>query len=202
MGINEALVAANPNEVRAHLDLASACGNLGMTLADGGDMVGAIQNWRNSLANAEPVAAADPKNARAQVVLALAENQLGLLLAKAGQTSDLNYELKALEIRKKLFEDDPKNKGRQEAVAVSYATLGDTEEILASRSHMSASKQARHWREARSWYQQALQSYVSLRSQAALRGGEAGEPDRMAQEIAKCDAMLRKTQSSVASTTH
>ncbi len=198
VGINEAMVAAIPNEVRGHLDMASAYGDLGMTLADGGDLVGAIQNWRKSLANAEPVSAADPNNARAQVALALAENQLGLLLAKAGQTSDVDYGLKALEIRKKLFKDDPKNKGRQEAVAVSYATLGDTEEIFASRPHVSASEQARHWREARSWYQQALQSYQSLRSEAALRGEEAGEPDRIAQELAKCDAVLGKTHRSVA----
>jgi non-specific serine/threonine protein kinase/serine/threonine-protein kinase len=201
VGINESLVAANPNDVRAHLDLASAYGNLGMTLADGADLVGAIQNWRKSLANAEPVAAADPNNARAHVALALAENQLGLLLAKNGLTSELSYELNALEIRKNLFKDDPKNKGRQEAVALSYATLGDTEEILASRPDVPASRRAQHWREARSWYRQALQSYLSLRSQAALRGEEAGEPDRIAQEIAKCDAKLRKTPSSVASVT-
>jgi serine/threonine protein kinase len=201
VGIGEALVAANPNEVRAHLDLASAYGNLGMTLADGGDLVGAIQNWHKSLANAEPVAAADPNNARAHVALALAENQLGLVMAKAGQTSDLSYELKALEIRKKLSEDDPKNKGRQEAVALSYATLGDTEQILASRPHMPASQQSRHWREARSWYQQALQRYQSLRSEAALRGEQAGEPDRIARQIAKCDAALGKPPSAVASAT-
>jgi len=199
VNINEALVAANPNEVRAHLDLASAYGNLGMTLADGGEPAGAIENWRKSLANAEPVVTADSNNARARVALALAENQLGLLLAKTGQTSDLNYELKALEIRKKLFEDDPKNLGRQEAVAVSYATLGDTEEIFAARTHMPVGMQVKHWREARSWYQQALQSYLSLRSQTALRGEDAGQPGRMAQEISKSDTMLRKAQSPVAS---
>jgi hypothetical protein len=172
-----------------------------MTMADGGDPAGAIQNWRKSLANAEPVVAADPNNARARVALALAENQLGLLLAKTGQTRDLNYELKALEIRKKLFEDDPKNLGRQEAIAVSYATLGDAEEIFAARAHMPAGKQVQHWREARSWYQQALQSYLALRSQTALRGEDAGQPDRMAREISKCDTMLRKARTPVASET-
>jgi tetratricopeptide (TPR) repeat protein len=194
-----AVPQANPNEVRAHLDLASAYGSLGITLADGGDPARAIENWRKSLANAEPVVTADSNNARARVALALAENQLGLLLAKTGQTSNLNYELKALEIREKLFEDDPKNMGRQEAVAVSYATLGDAEEIFAARSHIGVGKQVQHWREARSWYQQALQSYLSLRSQTALRGEDAGQPGRMAQEISKCDAMLRKMQSPVAS---
>jgi serine/threonine protein kinase/tetratricopeptide (TPR) repeat protein len=192
LGINEGLVAANPNEVRVRLDLASAYGDLGTTLADGGDPVAAIPNWRKALANAESVSAADASNARASVVQALAENQLGLLLAKTGQASGLEYEIKALEIRRKLFADDPNNKGRQEAVAVSYATLGDTEQIVASRPHTSASYSSRHWRQARSWYEQAQQSYQSLRSAAALRGEEAGEPDRIAQEIAKCDANLRK----------
>jgi hypothetical protein len=98
-----------------------------------------------------------------------------------------------------LAEDDPKNKGRQEAVTLSYATLGDTEQILASRPHMTASQQSRHWREARSWYQQALQSYRALRSEGALRGEEAGEPERVAQQIDRCDAALRKTPNSVSS---
>jgi len=198
VGINEALVAANPNEVRARLDLAAAYSDLGTTLADGADPVAALQIWRKSLANAESVSAADVNNARAHVAQALAENQLGLLLTKTGQSGGLDYELKALEIRKKLFTDDPKNKGRQEAVALSYATLGDTEQILALRPRTRRSQQLRHWSQARSWYSQASESYQSLRSGGALRGEEAGEPGRIAQEIAKCDAVLGKKQSPVA----
>jgi len=189
--INEGLAAANPNEVRAQLDLSAAYGDLGMTLADGGDLAAAIQNWSKALAIARPVAAADPNNARAHVVLALDENQLGLMLAKAGQDGALSHELNALEIRKKLSSADPSNKGRQEAVAVSYATLGDTEEVLAQRPRMAAGQKARHWREARSWYKQALDIYNLLRSQSALRGEEKAQPEKMAQEIEKCEAMLR-----------
>ena len=192
VGINEALVAGNPNEVRARLDLAAAYSDLGMTLADGGDLITAIQTWRKALASAESVSAADAKNARAHVAQALAENQLGLLLAKTGQPSGLDYELKALEIRQKLLADDPKNKGRQEAVAVSYATLGDTEEILAVRLHTPANQQSRHWQQARSWYAQALQGYQSLLSESALRGEERGEPNRITKELVKCDAKLGK----------
>jgi len=198
VGINEAMLAANPNEVRARLDLSAAYSDLGTILADGGDLAAAILTWRKALANAESVSSADASNARAHVAQALAENQLGLLLTKAGQSGGLDYELKALEIRKKLFTDDPKNKGRQEAVALSYATLGDSEQILAMRPHTLKNQQVRHWSQARSWYEQASESYQSLRSAAALRGEEAGEPDRIAQEIAKCDTMLRKSHGPVA----
>jgi eukaryotic-like serine/threonine-protein kinase len=192
VGINEALEAGNPNEVRTRLDLAAAYSDLGTTLADGGDLLTAIQTWRKALASAESVSSADAKNARAHVAQALAENQLGLLLAKTGQPSGLDHELKALEIRQKLLADDPKNKGRQEAVAVSYGTLGDTEEILALRPHTPANLQSRHWRQARSWYAQALQGYQSLLSESALRGEERGEPARITKELAKCDARLGK----------
>jgi len=198
VSINEGVAAANPNEVRTQLDLSAAYGNLGMTLADTGDLAGAIQNWRKALASAEPVANADPNNARAHVVLALAENQLGLMLAKAGQRGSLSHELKALEIRKKLSVADPNNKGRQEAIALSYATLGDTEEILAATTGTAGSQKARHWHEALSWYKQALQSYQLLRSQSALRGEEKAQPERMAQEIQKCDAMLRGKSAALA----
>ena len=197
VGINEALTKETPNDVRARLDLSSAYGDLGMTLADGGGLEQAIPYWRKALACAEPVAAADPNNARALVALALTENQLGLVLAKAGKSSDLNYELKALAIRKKLSEADPKNKGRQEAVAISYATLADTEEILASRRGTPPSQKAGHWRAARNWYQQALQIYNVLRAQAALRGEDAEQPDRMAREIQKCTSMLGEAQNQI-----
>jgi hypothetical protein len=138
------------------------------------------------------VAEADPNNARAQVGVAVDNNQLGLMLAKAGKPGELQHELRALEIRKKLAAADPKNRGRQEAIAISYETLGDTEEILASRPNLPSGQRRRHWRGARSWYQQALQGLNALRSQSALRGGNASEPDRVAREIEKCDTMLRK----------
>jgi len=191
VSINEGVAAANANEVRTQLDLSAAYGNLGMTLADTGDLAGAIQNRRRALASAGPVADADPNNARAHVLLALAENQFGLMLAKAGQNDGLSQELKALEIRKKLSLADPNNKGRQEAITLSYATLGDTEEILAAKAGMTAEQKARHWHEAISWYKQALQSYNLLRSQSALRGEEKAQPERMSEEIQKCEAKLR-----------
>ena len=191
VAIDEGMAVANPNEVRTQLDLSAAYGDLGMTLADTGDLAGAMQNWRKALASADPVAEADPNNARAHVALALAENQLGLMLAKAGQDGSVSHELKALEIRRKLSLADPNNKGRQESIALSYATLGDTEEILGARAGGAAGQKARHWRDALSWYKQALQSYELLRSQSALRGEEKTQPERMAQEIEKCEAMLR-----------
>jgi hypothetical protein len=108
------------------------------------------------------------------------------------ETDNLQDELKGLEIRKSLYAADAGNKGRQEAVANSYRTLGDTEVILASRPHEPAGKQAAHWREARSWYKLAQEIYLSLRSDGALRGEDAGEPDRMSREIAKCNDALEK----------
>jgi len=108
------------------------------------------------------------------------------------ETDNLQDELKGLEIRKSLYAADAGNKGRQEAVANSYRTLGDTEVILASRPREPAGKQAVHWREARSWYRQALQIYLSLRGDGALRGENAGEPERISREIARCDDALEK----------
>jgi serine/threonine protein kinase len=193
--LDEHVAATNPSEVRTQLDLAVSYCDLGTTLRDSGDLEAAIQNLRRALAISERVANADPNNARAQVVLAVDNNQLGLTLAKAGQSGELRFELKALEIRKKLWLADPKNKGRQEAVAFSYATLGDTEEILAARSGTRAKQKPKHWRQALSWYRQALQSYSQLRSQSALRGEDAAEPDRVEREIQKCEVMVQVQES-------
>jgi len=66
--------------------------------------------------------------------------------------------------------------------------LGDAEVVLASKR--SRVVQLQHWRAARSWYKQALDIFTGLRSQGALRGEDASEPDTIAKALVKCDVAL------------
>jgi serine/threonine protein kinase/tetratricopeptide (TPR) repeat protein len=188
----ERLASAYPDDVRGRFEQILSYSILGAVLADQENLPASLEAWRRAVEINEAVARADPNDARSQVTLAAAYDQLGFVLAKLNKTDDLQGELRGLEIRKKLYAADPGNKGRQEAVANSYRTLGDTEVIFASSPRLSASKRVAHWREARSWYTLALQIYLSLRSDGALRGEDTGEPDRIAQELAKCSAALER----------
>jgi tetratricopeptide (TPR) repeat protein len=195
VGINEHVATSNPNDVRARLDLAMGYGDLGTVLSDEGDLDRSLQCWRKALALSEAVADADHSDARAQVSLALADNRLGWLLAKTGRTADTDYGLRGLAIRKRLYDADPLNGGRKEAVAISFATLGDTEVILAQSPGIPPGKRIGHWRGARAWYAQAMEAFGDLRAHGTLRGEDSGEPDRIARELTRCDAALGNTRS-------
>jgi tRNA A-37 threonylcarbamoyl transferase component Bud32/tetratricopeptide (TPR) repeat protein len=186
------LATAYPDDVRGRFEQILSYSVLGAVLADQDSLPASLEAWRRAVAINEAVATTDPNDARSRVTLAAAYDQLGFVRAKLNETDNLQDELKGLEIRKSLYAADAGNKGRQEAVANSYRTLGDTEVMFASRPHEPAGKQAAHWREARSWYGLALQIYLSLRSDQALRGENAAEPERISREIARCDDALEK----------
>ncbi len=188
--VSRRLASSNANDARIQLDPYFSYSNLGMVLLDRGDLAGSLANWRKALVASEAIAAADPRDMRALGTMATAYQRVGWLLVKLGQASDVQYGLKALELRKRECAADPKNKGRQEALADCYAMLGETEVMLASRPRVA--KPADHWRAARSFYKQAQQIVVQLRTQGALRGEDPETPERIAGEIGKCDAALQK----------
>jgi serine/threonine protein kinase len=200
--LSEKLASEYPDDVRSRFQPVVSQHFLGKVLFDQGDLEGSLKHWRKAVELGEALVAIDPKDFRSQEELANADNQLGLVLVKTGKTSGLHYELKALEMYKKFYASDPADKRKQELLASSFATLGDTEALVASRTNLDSSQNHRHWQQARSWYQQALQTLLELRSQGALRGEEAGEPDRVAREIAKCDSVLTRLKAQGAPKSH
>ena len=188
--ITEELAAANPNDIRSRLDVSLGYGDLARALTYQGELPAALETWRKAMAISKAVLAQDPNDARAQVALGSIWERAGWLLAKTSNSTDLQYELKSLEIRKKTASADPANLGRQEALASSYSTLGDVEVIFASRPSIAANQRNEYWRLAASWYKQALDILLRLRAAAALRGSDSAEPDRIAKEIARCESAL------------
>jgi hypothetical protein len=50
--------------------------------------------------------------------------------------------------------------------------------------------------EARSWYRRSRAGFLEIRDRGALTRDEAGQPEEMARQIAKCDAAMMKLQGS------
>jgi hypothetical protein len=48
-----------------------------------------------------------------------------------------------------------------------------------------------HWQAARDAYQKSLDIYQDMKSKGTLNGADAGKPDELAKDIAKCDAALK-----------
>lgn len=69
----------------------------------------------------------------------------------------------------------------------AYSQIAGAHVVLASRPNLHHAQQIEHWREARSWYQKSLAVWLDLKYQGKLGGEEVGEPERLPQEITKCD---------------
>jgi tetratricopeptide (TPR) repeat protein len=192
--ISEALVAAHPDNVGARFDLGASYAHMGGLLFASEEFGKSLETWRKALVIHQAAAEADPNDSRAQMSLAAALNRVGWLLVKTDSASDVQYIRKGLEIREKLYAAEPANPRRKDVLANSYATLGEAEVMLASRLRLSLANRIRHWREARSWYKRALEIWTPLNAAGLLRADDAGEPDRITREIAKCDAALTKAK--------
>jgi serine/threonine protein kinase len=190
--IYEELASAHPNDIRAQLDLCSAYQYQANLLYEARNFEKSLQVWSKALVIARSAVAADVKDSRAKLSLASVLNSLGWLMVKAGKTTDIEYIREGLEIRHKLYAAEPANPRRRDTVANSYAQLGDAEAILSTNPRVPPAQRIAHWKEARSWYQLALEIYSDLKVKGALRGKDSAEPDRIAREIAKCDAVLSK----------
>jgi len=75
------------------------------------------------------------------------------------------------------------------AVAEAYSRL-------ASQPGIPGTSRITSWRQARSWYQKSLDIWLLQKKKALLTRWNAIEPDRIANEIARCDAALAKLNAS------
>jgi tRNA G46 methylase TrmB len=81
---------------------------------------------------------------------------------------------------------DKENVQARRDLASSYLRLGE-----ASLKKAGQSRQATDWQQARQWLQRSLDEWQSLKQRGALSKKDDGEGDKIAREIAKCDAALR-----------
>jgi hypothetical protein len=75
-------------------------------------------------------------------------------------------------------------------LARSYSNLGNVYAVLASKS--PGNQRIENWREARSNYQKSLDILSDMRNRGTLPASESGEPEKIAAEIARCDAALKR----------
>jgi hypothetical protein len=70
--------------------------------------------------------------------------------------------------------------------------LAEVYSRLAEQSRGPDASKIKNWRDARAWYQKSLDTWLLLQQKAPLGKFDAAQPDKIASEIAKCDASLAK----------
>ncbi len=193
IALDEARSAADPTDAAARIDLSYSYGAMSICLSKSDDFDGALFVYRKAFAIRQTLSNADPKNVKARAAVARAYLRIGeIFQLKADSRAAAENYRKALEIEETLSKSDPFNEAARERVAVVLDHEAAVETSLAAAPATSSESRAGHWREGRSLYLRSLDIWQDLSRRGVLRGGSAGEPGRVAHQIALCEEALKR----------
>lgn len=166
---------------------------MGRMLTQLGNKKEASENFQKALAIAKRLASADPQNAQASSDLSACYESIGDSDVASGEiVRALESYRQAITIQEQLSAKDPENAEARAELASSYARLGQAYIAVASNAKTPLANRAERWREARSWLQKSVKLWATMRENGTLPGSKASEPDKIADQIARCDGEIEK----------
>jgi serine/threonine protein kinase len=182
--ILEQVTASSPTNATLREFLGQGYGAVSALLEKQGDLVQALTYARKSRQVFAELRAGDPTDHLARINIALTDLSVAELLLKLGRTRDSLSKLRSVI---PLFEAiESKNRFETAGQAEAESTLGGAYLRMAAGDRSEGQK-TEHLLAARSWFEKGL---------ATLRGGGSASPsdmtneDRIAEELAKCNAAL------------
>lgn len=183
-------------------DLASVHGRMGEVQEAAppeglGDAVGALASYRRALDVQRTLARIEPRNPGFQRGLTVGLSRIGNLLRGTGQFAEaLASYRESLRISEAMAEAEPEQAQPQRDLAAACYKLGQLAAQLAADSTLSRGRRLECWQEARSQQRRALDLIGRMRQRGLLPAADAGIPDLLAAEIARCDAALAQLRAS------
>jgi eukaryotic-like serine/threonine-protein kinase len=193
LAIFERMSAADPNDANIAKDLAIMHQNMGVSLTKAKDYAGASEHYRTSVRILEELAAKNPTDAELQMRKEWGYYRLSDVQSLAG---DVAHAIENAQHARSGFEAlvaaNAENSTAAKYLAVVYTQLGKCHALLATASGTTSTQRINHWREARDFYQKSRNIYQDMKSRGTLSAADAGKPDEVAREIAKCEAASSK----------
>jgi non-specific serine/threonine protein kinase/serine/threonine-protein kinase len=188
--IERALIASHLDNASMRLDISYTLSDLALIHRKSKDYPGALKFGRESLAIREELCAADPKDQRARSALAAIYSRMANIMFDSEDFEGaLKHFRRSLEIKEaKISESSPADKA---SILDDYCYIGQTHAAAAASASMGAVERRRHWQDARSAFQRALDMNRDLVKQSVRISGQCG-PDELTRQIARCEAELRK----------
>lgn len=167
---------------------------VGYYLAEKGLRAQALPHFQAALVGYQKLTAADAHDALAMRYLGKCYMSLGTALAAEGKGAQgIQSARKAIQIFETLAAADQADTFfKPTELAYARSALAESYSRLAERSRGSEASKIKNWREARAWYRRSLDTWLLLQKKAPLGKFDAAQPDKIAIEIAKCDAALAK----------
>jgi len=187
-------VKADPQNATLRQFLLQAEYWVGYYLAEKGLPAQALPHFQTALAGYQALTSADAHDALAMRYLSRCYWSVGRALAGTGKAAlGIQPARKALQIIETLAAADRADTFYK-SVEVAYArsALAEVYSRLAEQSRGPDASKIKNWRDARAWYQKSLDTWLLLQQKAPLGKFDAAQPDKIASEIAKCDASLAK----------
>jgi len=185
LSIYESLIAADPNDAATRRN--AGVGYRNVAVAAGTDnRAEALKNFNQALEIFAGLVAKDATNADFRRQWAYTYLALSRFEVKA---TDLNAAVQSaqqgIKIEEVLIASSPTNVTARTTLALLDRQLGDAYAAPAEKGGKP------QWNAAREAYQKALDIYQDLKSKGTLSAADAGKPDELAKEIAKCDAAIK-----------
>ena len=154
----------------------------------------ALQDYRNALAGFGVLAVADPKEVTAHRYEGICLTGIGRVLVAGGQEV---RGLKSIENGLTLLEqitpsDRSESVEKMENVADAYRAIGVAYSSEATRRHVLHNLRVVRWKKARAAYQKSLDVWLEVKARGALTAFSPHEPEKIAGDVAKCDAALNR----------
>ena len=154
------------------------------------ELTEALKNYRQAESILLDSSRRDPRNALTRNYLGFSCVHIGSILVQRGDTSGGMAKLQnALAIFQSL-QGDSKNRYVLSGLADSYERLGRANTALARNQKDSPAEQIKHWREARTFYQESQSIWLKMREQGALAREDAEKLGPISGQITQCNAAL------------
>jgi eukaryotic-like serine/threonine-protein kinase len=187
----EGLASADPADKGHRRWLALTYLSLGEVLARMDQPERALERYRNALAISEELFTADPGRVEARRDLAGIDDAMGLLLEKLDRTdSALDYLSKAKSLAEASALHDPQNAHIQNRLAEILTDMADLDDKLAHGPDHPIAARRSNLRAARDLYEHSLEIWRDLETKGMLGTRDAEKSEKVALEIAHCDAAL------------
>ena len=185
-------VKSNPQNARLQQYLLENEYWTGFYLAEKGLPAQALPHYRIALAGYEKLSSADAHDALAMRYLGKCYMSIGRALAADGQAAQgVQSARQAVRILETLVAADHADTNfKPSDLAYARSAVAEAYSRLAEQPGVPKTSKIDDWREARSWYQQSLDTWLQLRQKAPLPSSDVKEPDKNAAAIAQCDAAL------------
>jgi serine/threonine protein kinase/tetratricopeptide (TPR) repeat protein len=191
------LAVADPHSARLQQFLPESEYWTGYYTAQKGLAAQALPHYRAALAGYLKLSHADAHDVLAKRYLAKCYVGIGAALTAIGNpTEAIQTVRKAVLIFDALAAADrADNFFKPVGLAYARSAMADAYQRLATSPGLAAAARLADWRQARSWYEQSLDTWLQIKRKGPLGRFDAEQPDKIAHRIAACDAALAKFQS-------